>query len=123
MKLSEYRKRSNEYTSKASEIIRQLCLAGIAIIWLFKNSDNNEAILDPFLIWPLITLSLALFVDLLQYIIGGQTWINFFRKKEKEFQGTNEDDPEIKAPENLRLPIYFCYYTKIVLIFFSYLFT
>lgn len=128
MKLSEFRKKSNEYTAKASEITRQLSLAGIAIIWLFKNVDDKQnianitqSLFDKFLIIPLLTLTIALLVDLFQYVIAGQTWINFFRKKEIEFENSTED-PEIKAPEKLRIPIYVCYYTKIVLMLFSFLF-
>lgn len=126
MKLSKYREKSNEYTAKASEIVRQLSLAGVAIIWLFKSSsqesDNSgQPLIDRYLIIPLISLSIALLVDLVQYIIGGQIWINFFRGKEKEYEN-NIDDPDIKAPDNLRIPIYICYYLKILLLVFSYIF-
>ncbi|MBD0367969.1 MAG: hypothetical protein ICV53_17925 [Flavisolibacter sp.] len=112
MKLSEYRKASNEYTAKTSEITRQLSLAGIAIIWLFKNADDKqslanttEPLLNRYLIIPLIFLSAALLADLLQYVIGGETWINFFKKKEKELADPH-DNPEIEAPKRLSRPIY-----------------
>lgn len=121
MKLSEYRKRSNEYTAKASEITRQLTLAGIAIIWLFRNSDNQNHLLDPFLILPLLFLSIALLLDLLQYVVGGYTWISFFKEEEKKISNSISD-PEIKAPDNKNKPIYFFYYAKIVCMLFSYAF-
>ncbi|KAA9035510.1 hypothetical protein FW778_21360 [Ginsengibacter hankyongi] len=120
MKLSEYRKKSNEYTGKASEITRQLSLAGIGIIWLFKNSKQDEPLVDHYLILPLIFLSLALFFDLIQYVLGGQIWIKFFRSEEEKV--TDDSDPDIKAPKNKNIPIYIFYYAKIVLMLFSYAF-
>jgi hypothetical protein len=117
MKLSEYRKKSNEYTAKASEIGRQLSLAGVAIIWLFKNDNKNQPILAHSLLMPLILLAGALTFDLLQYIIGGQIWISFFRRKEKEAKGS---DPDIKAPSNYNLPIYICYYLKLLMLLLAY---
>ncbi len=121
MKLSKFREKSNEYTAKASELTRQLCLAGIAIIWLFKKSDTNEPLLEKYLLIPLIFLSIALLVDLSQYIIAGNIWITFFRKKEKEFIDS-DIDPDVKAPDNLNKVIYVCYYVKIILMAFSYFF-
>lgn len=88
MKLSEYRKKSNEYTAKASEICRQLSLAGIAIIWLFGDLKKTP-ILEPFLLFPLLALALSLLFDLLQYFIAGWIWIIFFRKEEKESSERN----------------------------------
>src|ERR1043165_3513851 len=116
MKLSEFRKKSNEYTAKASEIVRQLSLAGIAIVWLFHNTvlANNQPLLDKYLIIPLILLCSALLSDLLQYIIGGEIWIAFFRKKERQFKKANTD-PEIGASPDLSKPIYLFYYLKMIL--------
>jgi hypothetical protein len=52
---------------------------------------------------------------------GGVTWISFYRREEEK--ATDDlPDPEIKAPKNKRIPIYFFYYTKIVLMLFSYFF-
>lgn len=126
MLLSEYRKRSHEYTAKASEITRQLCLAGVAIIWLFKSTDDKQVlaqatkpILEPYLVWPLFFLSLAMVCDLAQYVVGGIIWISFFRKKEKEFPNS---DPDIKADDSLNKPIYALYYIKISLMILAYFF-
>jgi hypothetical protein len=119
MKLSEFRKKSNENTAKASEITRQLSLGGIAIIWLFKNSEQSQSLLNPYLILPLLYLSISILFDLAQYFIAGQVWISFFREKEKEFSHS-KDDPDIKAPKYLNIPIYICYYTKIILMICAY---
>ena len=121
MKLSKFREKADKYTSKTSEITRQLSLAGVAIIWLFYHQNLQSPALDKFLLIPLIFLVLALLFDLLQYFVGGKTWMDFYRKKEKELRSL-ENDPEILAPSRLNKPIYFFYYGKIVLMVFSYFF-
>ncbi len=118
MRLSEFKKRADEYTSKASEITRQLIFAGIAIIWIFRNPNGK---LDTLLIYPLTFLTIALVADLLQYVLGGKVWMDFFRSEEARAKEKNETDPEIKAPKKLSDYIYLCYWLKIGLMFFSYL--
>lgn len=117
MKLSEYKKTSTAYTSKASDITRQLALGGLAIIWFFKDGK----IIDARLLIPLITLPLALMADLAQYVIGGYTWNGFFVRNEKEAIKNQQVDPDIKAPRNLNRPIYIFYWIKIILVLISYL--
>ena len=121
MKLSEFRNISNNNTAKASEITRQLSLAGIAIVWLFKNPEKDSHLIDYILIYPLIFLSLALIFDLIQYVIGGYIWMTFFRQEEKKLT-IDELDPEIKAPENKRNIIYLFYYAKIISMLIAYTF-
>lgn len=128
MKLSEYKKKSETYTSKSSDIVRQLIIGGIAIIWLFKYSDNGKESIDKFLVFPLLTLSLGLISDLLQYVIGGKIWNTFFLQEEKKAVQNNKQnpqlpiDPEIKAPRRLNRPIYFFYWAKISFMILSYIF-
>lgn len=119
MKLSEYRKIANDYTGRASEITRQLSLGGIGIIWLFKSSESGP-LLDRFLIFPLIFLSLALLMDLIQYVIGGWTWITFFREHEKSAEPGS--DPNIQAPPSKSRPLYIFYYLKIIFMLLAYFF-
>ena len=126
MKLSEFKKRGDEYTSKASDITRQLVFAGIAIIWIFKKEDNGRMTIDSFLIFPLITLTVAIICDLLHYAIAGFIWKEFFKNEEKKAINNNKAnalnllDPEIKARRRLNTPIYFCYWLKISLLVISY---
>jgi predicted SPOUT superfamily RNA methylase MTH1 len=127
MKLSEYKKVKNEYTSKVSEISRQLSLGGIAIIWIFHKSDGSGGSIDRFLILPLISLSLGIVLDLLQYVVGGEIWKQYYKKQEKkllqEFK-TNDKvdiDPERKAPARLKTPIEVLYWSKVILLVFSYI--
>lgn len=67
------------YTQKAGDVARQLCFAGIAIIWLFHTAANGDgeaakvAIPDHFKSsagW----LIAALVVDAAQYLAGSVLW-------------------------------------------------
>jgi hypothetical protein len=120
MKLSEYRVIGRGYTEKASEITRQLSLGGIAIVWIFKNADGDYPVIDYFLIFPLILLSISLLLDLIHYLWGGHIWIRFFREEEKKTNPSNPD-PEVKAPSGKSTPLYVLYYAKITLMGIAYL--
>lgn len=119
MKLSEYRKKGDEYTSKASEIVRQMLLGGIGMIWLLKETENGATKLDGFLLYPLLTICIALIFDLLQYVVAGFTWKKFYRMKEKEISIDQNDD--IKAPKRLSDVIYLFYWLKIGFMLVSYM--
>lgn len=121
MKLSNYNKKADEYTAKASDIIRQMLLGAIALIWLFKEINNGISRIDYFLLFPLITVSLGLICDLLQYVVGGKVWKDFFIQKEKEHRNTNDPDPDIKAPRKYNAPVYVLYMSKVVLMVSTYL--
>lgn len=127
MKLSEFRKASEVYTGKASDIIRQLIIAGIAIIWLFKSTDKGQDVIDSFLMLPLISLCLAAVADLLQYLIGGMIWDRFFLNEERKVKikqlddPTTASDPDIKAPKKFSDLLYRFYWTKVGLMLISYL--
>ena len=42
MKLSEYKKTYEDFSGKASNVVRQLSFAGIAVIWIFKVQSNGS---------------------------------------------------------------------------------
>ena len=44
MKLSEIRDAYEEISGKLSDINRQLCFAGFAIIWIFNKTDNDISV-------------------------------------------------------------------------------
>ncbi len=103
MKLSDLKKRGDEYTGKASDITRQLIFAGIAIIWLFKSEDNGYTTLDSFLILPLITLSLSIIFDLLHYVTGGIIWKKLYLSEEHKVIKKLKNEPNTNLdPENIK---------------------
>lgn len=127
MKLRDYKERKDVVTAKASEISRQLTLAGIAIIWIFKKTDGNKEILDKFLLWPLIFLSLSIIADLLQYFIAGEIWRKFYRVKEHRLNEEIKNnpqanrDPEITHDKEIIKPIEVFYWVKLSLLIVAYL--
>jgi len=89
------------FTGKVSDLTRQLALAGIAVIWIFRNPDLQTNLIPDKLISPLVFLGLALSFDLLQYVYQSAAWALFYgyhrRIKHKK------DDTEID--ENAKLNI------------------
>jgi hypothetical protein len=57
-------------------------LGGIAIIWIFKR--DTPPMIDRYLIFPLALLAILLFLDLTHYVVGGKTWLTFYRREEKK---------------------------------------
>lgn len=116
-KLEDYKKTYQQSTAKASEITRQLALAGIAIIWLFKITDSNghETISNEF-IYPLCFLIATLGLDLMQYVIKGLIWYIFYKYYEHRIEKNND----IKAHEGLPIIIHLLYWTKIILLIMAY---
>ncbi|HZW70555.1 MAG TPA: hypothetical protein VFF57_06740 [Hanamia sp.] len=119
MKLEEYRKSSREFSKSASDIIRQLALAGIAIIWVFKIEKPTDHLIPGELFKPLLFIVITLCIDFLQYFIPSIIWIIFYRRHEAK--GT---DPELdlKANKWLSLPGYICYFTKVLFLIISYVY-
>jgi hypothetical protein len=117
IKVSEFRDRSFEYTSKSSDIIRQLILAGVAIIWLFKDKNKNE--LDHFAIYPLAFLAGAALLDLIQYVAGGLIWILEYYKQQNLH---NRIDDEVEVPEQKSFVIWLFWGVKILLTLTAYVF-
>ena len=76
MKISEIRDAYYAASGKVSELVRQLALAGIAIIWLFRAGGENSGGIhfSHFLIWPLIFFVSSLTADFLQYVYFSLIW-------------------------------------------------
>jgi len=72
-----------EHTSKASELVRQLSLAGLGFIWIFKRSINGQDRVAPELVLPAGIIVIALMLDLLQYVASSVTQYIFLRVSQK----------------------------------------
>lgn len=104
-------------SGKASDIVRQLALAGIALIWIFKTDIAGQPKLPAELIWPAILIVAGLAMDLLQYVVASAIWGTFGRRK--EMSGVGADD-EFEAPRELNWPGLFFYGAKVLIIGFAY---
>jgi|SRR6185436_1325159 len=116
MRLEEYRKESQEYSKTTSDLIRNFAFAGIAIIWIFKSSDDKLPLIPNELFKPLLFLVITLVFDLLQNFIPSVIWSIFYMYKE------NNTNPEenTKANRWLTAPGWLLYFCKILSIGFAY---
>ncbi|WP_349792730.1 hypothetical protein ABQY74_020375 [Xanthomonas sp. WHRI 7064] len=104
------------HSGKASDIVRQLALGAIAIIWLFQTTDGGARVLPAALFLPLKLIVGALAADLLQYVVAGFLWGAFHRSKEKKL-GEND---AFKAPRTINWPAILFYYDKVALVVLAY---
>ena len=81
--LEDYLTELYELTAKASEITRNLSLAAIAIIWIFKNPEHSQKLLDSTLVVPLKWVVISLIIDLSQYIFMSMSVKIFHRVNER----------------------------------------
>ena len=97
MKLEYYKSEYSAFSGLASSTSRQLALAGIALIWVFKTQGQAGYKLPNELLLPVICLIVSLGSDLLQYVSGSIIWGSFHRHHEKKRKSIT-DAPEIEAP-------------------------
>ncbi|WP_330746866.1 hypothetical protein [Chryseobacterium sp. CP-77] len=118
MKLSEYQQDYYTFTGKLSDITRQLSLAGIAIIWIFKTNFKDKIILDESLLYSAILILSSLTSDLFQYTYQSIIWSRFYHKEKKK--GKNDDDI-VSSPENLNYFSWFLFGLKVILLIIAYI--
>lgn len=117
MKLSEIREAYEELSGKLSEINRQLCFAGFAVIWIFNKTENDISIPSE-LYHPAFYFILSLSADILQYIYSSLAWyIYYITKRDRE----KEDSIiEVNEPECLNFPAWLFFFLKIVFLVIGY---
>jgi hypothetical protein len=62
------------YTGKVSDLVRQLSLAGVVIIWLFKGDGIKTPLINPQMRAAAAFLLSALILDFFQYVIGAAVY-------------------------------------------------
>mgnify|MGYP000043864100 CR=1 FL=1 len=117
MNLKDAREYYGYFTGKTSEIIRQLGLGGIAIVWLFKTDVAGQSKVPPDFFWPLVLIAIGLALDLLHYFVAASIWGIFQRSKEKT--GISHTQ-EFEAPSWFNWPGIFCFVLKVVAISAAY---
>ena len=117
MKLEDYRADYYAFTSKASDVSRQLSFAGIAFIWIFKVDKGGPLAIPPTLLWPALLFAGALAIDLMHSVFGSLIWGAFARYHERK--GTSDAD-EIDAPSYFNWPTLLCFWSKLILVMAAY---
>lgn len=95
-------------TGKASEINRNLALAGIAVIWIFKVGEGPRQSLPAELVPPTLILVCGLAFDLLQYLVTAFAWYFFTRGKERTSIAEFTAPPGINLPGTILFILKFC---------------
>ena len=92
MKIQDYREAYYTFSKQVSDIIRQLALAGLAVVWILKPAPVPGTVTEfPMdLLWPSLALLLALAFDLLQYVSGAVIWRLQYRCLEKSVVADRE---------------------------------
>jgi uncharacterized membrane protein len=102
MKLQTVRESYYFYTSKASDLARQLAIAAIAAAWLFKAEQATGSFRLPALAWIAGALAGAtLLLDILQYVVGGAVWGRIMHQHEKAYL---DKASETDVPTNNQIP-------------------
>jgi len=114
----------NDYTGKASEIVRQLGFAAIALVWALKPEGGEDIVPGPLRPGTMLAV-LALSLDLLQYVVGSFIWRRFARRKELEFHGSGIPEAQweeqvFTAPSGLNQFTTLLFWGKIVAILGAY---
>lgn len=118
MNRSDIREAYYEASGKASDIVRQLCFAALAVVWIFRpESPPGTVDLPPSLSWAGILAVAGLAADLLQYVYRTIAWGTFHRVKELEGVA---DDVQFKAPRSINWPSYILFGAKLVAVTAAY---
>jgi hypothetical protein len=117
MKIGEVKAAYEALSGKASDIVRQLSLGGIALLWLFRIGTERIFTLDQHLLRAAFFIFLALILDFLQYLIATTTWFVYFRYKEKQKIGENDT---FLAPTQLNWAGWCLFYLKSTSILIAY---
>ena len=103
MKLREIRNDHERYSTKVSDINRQLIFAGIAIVWLFRMSNNDGNTIFPIGLHPtLLFFILSFGADILQYFSQSVIWFLYYwyqKYNTKIYKNKDVEDIVVKEPE------------------------
>jgi hypothetical protein len=110
-----------EATGTISNIIRNLALALIGIIWIFKNTKTGDPLLPEALILPVLLIVLALGCDLLQYCWYALVVRIYYQIEENKFdKNTSHDISDVTMPWFLEVFTSIFFIAKIGLTIWAY---
>lgn len=83
------------FTEKVSDVTRQLNLAGLGIIWIFRigGKENGGVLWADFFLVPMLLLVLALGFDVAHYMYYAFNWDAEYKKCLKNGIPENEEIP------------------------------
>ena len=121
MKLNDALENHYVNSSTASQNVRTLAIAAVALVWIFKTeAAQNQLELPAKLIVASFFIIAALACDFLQYLWGSFIWWQVHRQRELEFEGDREREFEISVWVNR--PSYFFFWSKMLAVVVGYTF-
>lgn len=94
MKLSDIKNDYFTYSTRVSEIIRNLNFAGLALLWILSHEDAECFFNSKENLIPLRLLVFSMVTDVLQYLIQSIIWYTYYMHKRKELLKENIEDVE-----------------------------
>jgi hypothetical protein len=120
MKIADAWEAYYAHTGKASDVARQLSLAGLALIWLFHSDKKAEQVTILAALQPSTLLFIiALALDLLQYTVASLIWGCWTTHTERRLKGPRSN-PDILAPKYINVPIGVLFLLKLCVVFWGY---
>lgn len=104
------------FSGKASDVVRQLGLAAVALIWLFKIDIGGKPQLPALLLAAAIWAVSSLALDLLHYLYGAAAWGIFHGIQERKGAAT------FKAPRPINWLTMIFFWGKAICMTMSYVY-
>lgn len=101
MKLKDIREAYEELTGKASELNRKCVFAGIAAIWIFRDTESASSSIPVSFQTPMCWFILSMALDILQYTISGTIWLIYYRVKKYHSVNADFEEENVREPECL----------------------
>ncbi len=119
MRRSDYRAVYGQYSTRASDVARQLCFAGFGIIWIFKAGEESSLSFPHELLTPALCFAIGLAADLLQYVAASVIWGVKHWRLERECASTFKrlgyrPDPNLLHSRFLKYPQFFFFWVKLI---------
>lgn len=107
------------HSGKASDQARTLALAGIGVVWIFKQGEGAEATIGSEFVAPLLLLVAGLALDFSQYVLATLFWGALHRIKEWSSNDITVDE-DIVAPRWINWPAVACFWGKLAAVAAAY---
>lgn len=127
--LQKFRDNHFEASQKVSQLVQTLSLSGLAVVWLFHNKNNGIYGIPKDLFSPLFLFLLCLFIDFIQHFFKTAIWhfiylyyernLEVNKKNEKQHEVITENS-ELYAPNVVNYIPYLLFYSKSIILGFSY---
>jgi len=127
MKLFQVREISKSYSERVSDINQKLALAGVAIIWLFREITNEGFTITVIASISLLLFVLSLFIDLMQFLFLTVKWSFFYSNKYSDLKENSSldiskiEDTEVEQPWGSNYFGWVLFYLKLLFMVLAYI--